>query len=241
MDNYPLIAQIAEVLKEENTSLITAIIEVIGVERTKEFLQKALDIEAAGGMLTKDGARRRTPGGLFFHLVRGGLLRPERERLWPEDYAQPPPARRTTRVAPAPPLSWADALKLIPEATQSVGEAKNVKVTLVGRPAKSVRQAEATVLAMKSKTAPSLPKGLPVPPAGSAITWVVFVANRQFDKVRDSLAKDKEDNLVIEGYPIIDPKSGNAVLLATSCKSVATERAGREAQKEAPPKSPNNR
>ena len=61
-----LTQHIADILKERNHSLIKKIVYTIGVERTQEFLQKTLEIEAAGGMLTSDptrSARRRSPRG----------------------------------------------------------------------------------------------------------------------------------------------------------------------------------
>ncbi len=84
---------------------------------------------------------------------------------------------------------------------------------------------------MKGKEPPSLPKGLPTPPANSAITWAVFIATKQWAKVKDSLQKNVDDQLIIEGYPLIDPKSKASVVLALSVKSVAVERAQREVKK----------
>ena len=80
---------------------------------------------------------------------------------------------------------------------------------------------------MKGKEPPSLPKGLPTPPANSAVTWAVFIATKQWAKVKDSLQSNGEDQLIIEGYPLIDPKSKASVVLALSVKSVAQERAQR--------------
>jgi len=45
-------------------------VHVLGVERTQAFVKEALDVEANGGLLVPDGSRRRTPGGVFFYLVR---------------------------------------------------------------------------------------------------------------------------------------------------------------------------
>ena len=78
-----LIKQIAETLQEGNITLIQKVIEVIGPERTQEFLQKTLEIEAAGGMTTTDSSRRRTPGGVFFYTIRTSLPKEERKRIWP--------------------------------------------------------------------------------------------------------------------------------------------------------------
>lgn len=106
-----------------------------------------------------------------------------------------------------------------------------MKITLIGRPGRVVEQNNCVVVALKGKEPLSLPKGLPTPPANSAITWAVFIASKQWAKVRDTLQKHQADQLMIEGYPLIDPKSQASVILALSVKSVSQERAQREAQK----------
>ena len=35
-----------------------------------ELFKETQKIEASGGLMIKNGARRRTPGGLFLHLLR---------------------------------------------------------------------------------------------------------------------------------------------------------------------------
>ncbi len=45
------------------------IVWTLGVVQAWALLLDALDIEEQGGMRVMDGSRRRTPGGVFFHLV----------------------------------------------------------------------------------------------------------------------------------------------------------------------------
>src|SRR5215469_12278566 len=56
-------------LHEPNTALLAKVLRLLGPERCSAILTDVLTTEASGGMLTKDGTRRRTPGGTFFHLV----------------------------------------------------------------------------------------------------------------------------------------------------------------------------
>lgn len=219
--NDNLISEIAGALAEPNVELIGQIVKVIGEARAREFLRQALDVEAGGGMMTKVGGRRRTPGGVYFYLVRGGLRANERRKLWPQDYKKKP--------APAgpEPLTWEDALTLIAQVVKEAGEAKTVKVTLVGRPQKVVGQKDCVVVSLRGKQPPALPKGLPAVPEGSAITWAVFIANKQWNRVKESMARNDNDQLVIEGYPIVG-KGGVAAVMATSCKSMLMERAQRD-------------
>lgn len=223
-----LMKQIAETLNEPNIALLREVLAVIGPERAQEFFQKTLEIEAQGGLMLKNGSRRRTPGGVFFYTVRTTIPKSEERLIWP-------PANKAKEGAAAPPpiqpMPWEEAKQLVLTAIKSVGEAKTVKITLIGRPSKVIQQQNCVVIALKGKEPPSLPKGLPTPPANSAITWAVFIANKQWSKVKESIQGNSADQLIIEGYPLVDPKSSASVVLATSVKSVAQERAQREEKK----------
>src|SRR5260370_22684546 len=74
---------LAEALQEPNRPLLTQVLQLLGTDRTTAILAETLTCEANGGMLTKDGKRRRTPGGVFFQLVRERATKQERWRLLP--------------------------------------------------------------------------------------------------------------------------------------------------------------
>ena len=78
---------LAEVLQEPNRPLLTQVLRVLGQDRCAALLTDTRTCEAHGGMLTKDGTRRRTPGGVFFQLVKERTTQQERQRLFP--YAGP--------------------------------------------------------------------------------------------------------------------------------------------------------
>jgi PHAX RNA-binding domain-containing protein len=100
----PLTApQLAEMLHEPNTALLAKVLRVLGPERCRAILTDALTTEASGGMLTKDGTRRRTPGGTFFHLVRDQCTQEERARLFPYVPSKTPPGPGQS-AQPAPPV-----------------------------------------------------------------------------------------------------------------------------------------
>ena len=73
-------AEIAAALGEPNVALIQRIVARIGPDAALAFLAEALATEAAGGLLTSEGTRRRTPGGVFFYLVRGRIAPRDRWR-----------------------------------------------------------------------------------------------------------------------------------------------------------------
>ncbi len=231
--------QIAEVLGESNITLIRKIIVVIGPERTQAFLTQTQEKIAQGGLLRKDG-QPRTAGGAFFYLVRGSISKEERRQLW-SYAAKPKRTRQSSNRVPAgsqapddklqaPALSWQEAMPLIAQVIQSIGEARTVKITLIGRPGNIVQQPTCVLVSMKGKEPPSLPKGLPALPPNSAITWAVFIVNKQWAKVSASVQSNADDQLIVEGYPLVDTKRGVGVVLATSCKSMLMDRAEREAK-----------
>ena len=73
---------LAQALQESNRPLLTQVLRVLGQDRCAAILADTLQCEANGGMLTKDGTRRRTPGGVFFQLVKERATTHERRRLF---------------------------------------------------------------------------------------------------------------------------------------------------------------
>jgi hypothetical protein len=223
-----LTKQVAEVLNEGNRVLIRKIITVLGAERTQAFLTQTQETITQGGLLRKDG-QPRTAGGVFFYLVRGAISREERRQLFPYNKKPKRPGQANEKPQTLA-LTWKEAIPFIAQVLKSVGEAKNVKITLIGRPGNVVQQPTCVLISMKGKEPGSLPKGLPAPPEGSAITWAVFIVNKQWAKVSESVQKNADDQLIVEGYPVVDTKRGLGVVLASSCKSVLMDRAEREAK-----------
>jgi PHAX RNA-binding domain len=163
-------------------------------------------------MRTKAGDRRRTPGGVFFQLVKQHATTRERHRLFPR------PASQHGQGQPQPPtvLTWEEASTLMQTLTIELpGEARTMKLTLIGRPGKVETRGQAVVFHMQGKPPASLPRGLPPVPSTPGMTWNVMVALRQWNRVKDSLAANQEDQLIIEGYPLM--QGNQHVLLAQSC------------------------
>ena len=221
------VAKLAAVLHEPNVPLLRQVLRVLGADRTTALLAEAVQCEAVGGMLTTDGTRRRTPGGTFFQLVRQQVTPRERVRLFPRVAAKAPPPR--TPQAPTA-LTWEEAHTILhTKATEPPGEARTMKLTLIGRPGKVDVRPTCVVFRMQGEPAGSLPRGLPPVPAPSPMTWTVFVALRQWNRVKDSLAAHQDDQLILEGYPLVET-SGTPIVLAQSCVSVLQQRAQKQAQ-----------
>ena len=62
------------------------------------------------------------------------------------------------------------------------GEATAMKITLIGRPGRIVEKGQVVLTSMQGAKAPSLPKGLPAPPA-EATPYIVYIAAKQWRKV----------------------------------------------------------
>jgi hypothetical protein len=217
------VLEIAKQLNEPNTELIGKIVNAIGIERVNEYLQKTLTIEAESGMMTRDGERRRTPGGVFFYVVKDNLSKAEQKQIFPKM----PGTQPKKKVIQA--VSWEDAQKIAVAINQTPGKGATVKLTLVGRPKKVAKAGEgAVVVSLQGKPPGALPKGLPVPPE-TGITWAVFIVNKQWNKVKDSMSQNANDSLIVEGYPLVD-KNGVGIVLATNVKSKLMEQAARETQ-----------
>ena len=71
--------------------------------------------------------------------------------------------------------------------------------------------ASGSLTTLVSPKAPSLPKGLPAPPA-ELTTTVVFIAAKQWRKVQPALAADPTDRVIVEGYPALDKRIGGGTL-----------------------------
>ncbi|XP_064620638.1 phosphorylated adapter RNA export protein-like [Lineus longissimus] len=57
-------------LEEDNMKLFTQILDVVGNKKMLDVYAKTLDVEDVGGMMTLDGRRRRTAGGVFIQLLK---------------------------------------------------------------------------------------------------------------------------------------------------------------------------
>lgn len=219
----PLVATIADTLHEPNVQLVRRVVKVLGEARAQAVLEETLTLEAAGGLLTADQSRRRTPGGVFFHVVKSTTPRKLRLRIFP-------PPEMGAQAA----CTWHDVQEMIQALGGTTpGEAHPVKLTLIGRPTATQVRGQAVLFQLTGKPPGTLVKGLPPLPRRPPLVWTVVVALRHWNRVKDSLAAHPEDQLVLEGYPVID--QDRPVLLVQSCRSVAMQRAQKAAQKKDTP------
>ncbi|MFP4441289.1 MAG: phosphorylated adapter RNA export RNA-binding domain-containing protein [Chloroflexaceae bacterium] len=208
---------------------IARIVARCGAEQAQAWLAETQQIEANGGMPTLDGTRRRTPGGVYFYLVRGALRAAGRtddlRAIFPRPGGAQPGGGPATPATP--PMAWAERGSLIEAAQTQPGEATTVKMTLIGRPGKTVEREQFTLLMLTHQRAlPALPKGIPVPQTVPATTYIVYVGAKQWRKVKDALA-DPEDLLIVEGVPMYDAQYQAIAVFATNTTTKTLQRAQR--------------
>jgi len=216
--------------EQEPTRQIVRALRVLGTERVRALVDQALEVEASGGMMLPDGSRRRTVGGIFFHLVRSGVSKQERRAIfWMGRTAT---AGATTQATAPAHFDWATFSAAATEAMSDVGEATTVKLTVIGRPGTVVERGDVVLVAMRSEKVPSLPKGVPAPESPTA-DYLVLVGRKQWGKVAEALASDPADKVLIEGYPTVRPDFTGITVHATSATTTGIQASKRVAQQAA--------
>jgi hypothetical protein len=234
------------------------IARVLGPDQSTALLEKTREVEAAGGVMTPDGSRRRTPGGVFFFLAKEHMTDEQRQLVWPA--TKPRSAKLTSTTPPAEPADKANnstALKQQPSASavtnqgkrradvaqreesqpaapsksdNQKGQATTVKMTLIGRPGPILDKGTYIITLMESTKVPMLPKGLPAI-SGEPTLYAVSIAAKQWKKVSEAIVADPDDTLIIEGYPTLDVPNQLIAVSATSVKSKKQDMAAKQ-QKE---------
>jgi cold shock CspA family protein len=196
------------------------------------MVEEARQIEASGGMLTADGTRRRTLGGVFFALAKERIGKKPRStrvaELAPGADVPAPAPLSAPSPSPAPaPITWEDRVALI--APLAAGKASTVKVTIIGRPQDVKEAAQFTVLTLThTGPMPALPKGIPAPSQIPPTTYAVYIGGKQWRKVADAL-KNEADMLIIEGMQCYDEATKRIAVFATNTTTKLTQQSKRTA------------
>eukprot|EP00917_Polyrhabdina_sp_WS-2016_P012681 GHVP01027849.1.p1 GENE.GHVP01027849.1~~GHVP01027849.1.p1 ORF type:complete len:113 (+),score=26.99 GHVP01027849.1:395-733(+) len=65
--------EICQKIDEPLVYQVERVIQIIGVERSKKFLEETLRVEAKGGIQKKDGSGKKSKGGVFLDLLKRDL------------------------------------------------------------------------------------------------------------------------------------------------------------------------
>jgi hypothetical protein len=123
---------------------------------------------------------------------------------------------------------WDEAAPIIAELSANVGEASTVKLTVIGRSNQVVERQGVIILALRSTKPPTSPKGLPPVPT-TPTNYMIFVQQKQWNKVREAM-QQPDDALIVEGYPVHEPRFVGITVYATQVTTKALQAAKRKEQ-----------
>lgn len=219
MDSEQLKSFAEDVAKQLNESggdpvrQIALIAEHLGTDFVKENLEETLKIEAEGGMMTQEGERRRTPGGVFFYLVKGKMQPNVRQIIFPNFGQQ----------AKGGVVEWKDRGEYVEKAMQDRGELRRVSITVVGRPSNVVIE-ENSVFAVFNYEHPNAPypRGVPQPPE-KPDTYVVYMSMKHWEPVAEAVQNPK-DELIVDGTLSWDDEHKCLAIFGTRVTTRLTEK-----------------
>lgn len=234
---WALAKEIAKKLGERNQNPVRQIKDIVlhlGTDAARSLLTETLETEAQGGMMTNNGARRRTPGGVYFHLAKGRMTPEQRRMVFPYKHER----KKTTDAQQAavfetrPAFVWDARREIVESLLAEQGVLSTVKITLIGRPGKLDLRKEVVVTVMQhEQRTPTLPRGVPAPPE-TPTSYTVYISSKQWAKVEDAI-RNEQDSLIIEGTCAYDNEIGMMAVYAMNVTTKLTEARKRQAQKEA--------
>ncbi|MCU0514961.1 MAG: phosphorylated adapter RNA export RNA-binding domain-containing protein [Anaerolineae bacterium] len=217
---------------EDPLRQIQLLIHHLGLDYVRGKVEETLRLEEQGGLMTQDGTRRRTPGGVFFYLIKGAMNPDVRQEVFP-NFGQ-------GRKRPGT-IEWDKRMDyLAPLLEQERGKATQIRVALQGRPG-SIHIEEGTVLMVfehhheaqptdpDKAGLPQLPRGVPAPPEGKTL-YTVYVGINQWERVQKPL-ENPRDLLMIDGVLFYDEAVKGIAVFAVGVTTRELERRQKRAEK----------
>jgi hypothetical protein len=207
--------------KQSARLVLMRAVRTVGPEVAFDVAARALFLEATGGLMLPDGSRRRTPGGIFFLLLKAQLDDAQYQQVFARPRPKPDPLAETVKRQRAATINLAD----IPNTT---GETHTVKIKLSGRPGRLAQKAGYIITMMTHARAPALPAGLPGVPPGPTV-YTVYITQKQWEKVARAV-RAPEDVLIVEGFPAYDPELEGIAVYATNVTTKVLQQAQKAKQ-----------
>jgi hypothetical protein len=198
-----LVADLAEQLgetEEEPRGTILRVVERLGAEAARVFVDEALAIEAQGGQWLGDGSRKRTLGGVFFRLVRDRTEKPDRLAIFYPEYEQVDPLTADelgTLLADA--AAWPRAAP------------RQARLRLAGRPSRVPPtelppETPYVIFNLESGPEQAPPLSSDLPPVGDTTTYRVLAPTAQWLRIAPGLADRPDARIGVTGVPAINPR-----------------------------------
>lgn len=219
-----LVNEIAKRLQEKESKpigQIRKIFEICGEEFANLMVDNAVLLYQNEGILTQQGDRKRTLGGVFFYLVRGSIPTDLSEEIFPQK------SKRNAQER----LTWGKQHKYVQKALkQKLGEVKDVNITVSGVPQhiEFLKDKDLVMVALTDRVESyqSFPHGVIQPPT-EPVKFFVYIGMKQWKKKAGTLfTKDPEAVLTVEGAFYPDLENG---VVAVFGRNIQTE-SGKKAQ-----------
>lgn len=196
---------------------VQMIVQHAGVELAQQILKETLDIEAGGGLFTADGARRRTPGGVYFYVAKGKLNANLRQIIFP-GYGQS--VKGVT-------IEWEDRHPLVAPLLKerTFGDLTMApRITLHGHARSIASNDNSYVMVLEHALQPvAYGRGIPTPPSDPTL-YTVYMGKGQYERVEKALKKNPRDNLIVEGACMLDTQTMTIAVFALIVSTRATEK-----------------
>lgn len=209
--------RIAQQLNETKIVLIRRIIQLRGLAYAEDLLAQTQQIEAAGGMLVKDGKRRRTPGGVFLALAKQTLTAEEHDQVFPNLTTV---EKHRIGAPQFPAFTWDEWDAMRQKTLAQRGKASEVIVQITGRIGHVERRKDVVVVSIEQRLDKlgSLPYGVPtIPSKLEGVVYTTFIAQWQWADIEKQL-RQPDAQIIVKGYFAFDKELGEVVVFGTEAR-----------------------
>jgi hypothetical protein len=219
-EEMELSRKIANKLREKQKRprmLIARIVEAFGVEKAQEYFDRTLAIQHNGGLYMEDMNRRRTPGGVFFKLIKDEMDESQAKLFPSKQFTSRQEQLENSRNRHAPKFVWENRKEQLKEALKKREELKEVRIQIIGVPRNIEEFRDNVVLVMEHQEDLShwtIPNGVPPLPKEPTI-YTIYLGSLQWSKIKKKM-NTPETSLVIEGIGAYDPEIPGIIVYATN-------------------------
>lgn len=223
-----LTSEIADRLGEtedEPVGQIERAVRILGPETTLAILDEAFAVEAQGGLMIRDGSRRRTLGGVFFYLLQRRISKSDRLSIFYPEYQQ------------IVPLAPDEIIAHLTDAGQWASTQSSKSSILVnGRPSvipppDIPHETPWAVVMMESGPERSPPFGKGMLPPHVATTFRILISARRWPNAAKALIENPDARMHVAGQTEIDPQSPDIITVRAHTVTISAPQYHKKEQK----------